>query len=86
MITGAIPAKALKKTNNSITIMKEEIYKIIRNSPELREKIALELGIIESSVYGLAKRKSEKLEKFSVVKIIMSHTNKTEEQIFETVS
>ena len=66
--------------------MKEEIYKIIRNNPDLREKIGNELGIIESSVYGLAKRKSDKLQKFSVVKIIMEHTGKAEEEIFETVS
>lgn len=64
--------------------LKEDIYQLIRNDIPLRIKISEGLGVIESSVYGAAKRKAPVLEKYIVIKIIMEYTEKSEEEIFET--
>lgn len=61
--------------------MKKEIYKIIRNDPALRILIAEELGVIESTVYGHAVRKAPILERYNVIKIIMTYTGLTEEEV-----
>ena len=63
--------------------LKEDIYQLIRNDIPLRLKISEVLGIIESSVYNAARRKAPVLEMYIVVKIIMEHTEKSEDEIFE---
>lgn len=62
--------------------MKDEIYTIIRNDVPLRKKIAECLDISDQSVYGHAVRKAPKLNEYPVVKIIMEHTGKKEQEIF----
>lgn len=63
--------------------MKQEIYDIIRNDIPLRKKIAFSLGVENITVYGHAVRKSAKLIEYPIVKIIMDHTGKKENEIFE---
>jgi len=63
--------------------MKNEIYHLIRNDIPLRVKIARFLGITDASVYNSATRKAPRLTEYPVVKIIMEHTGKSEEEIFE---
>ena len=63
--------------------MRNEIYHLIRNDIPLRIKIANLLGITDASVYNSATRKAPRLTEYLVVKIIMKHTGKSEEEIFE---
>lgn len=64
------------------TKLKDEVYQKIRNDIPLREKIAEQLGITESSVYVYAVRKSLSLSKPVVVNIIKKHFSLTEEALF----
>lgn len=64
--------------------MKEEIYKLIRTDIPLRMKIAELIGTTDASVYNAATRKAPRLSHYHIVKIIMDHTGKTEDEIFET--
>lgn len=64
--------------------LKNEIYHLIRNDLGLRQKMATYLGVGEATIYGHAVRKAPKLNDFFLVKILMEHTGKTEEEVFET--
>lgn len=65
--------------------IRDEIYHLIRNDVKLRMKMANHLEIAESTVYLHAKRKAPKLNDYNLVKILMDHTGKNEEEIFETM-
>ena len=64
-------------------VMKNEIYTIIRNDVTLRRKIAVQLGVGDATVYGHAVRKAPKLNEYPIVRIIMQHTGKKEDEIFD---
>ena len=64
-------------------VMKNEIYTIIRNDVPLRKKIADHLGVTDSTVYGHAVRKAPKLNEYPIVRIIMEHTRKKEDEVFD---
>lgn len=65
-------------------MLKDEIYQLIRHDWQLREVIANSLGVSEGTIYVYAKRKSQRLEHYFSVKLIMFHTSKTEKEIFKT--
>lgn len=62
--------------------MKQEIYDILRNNIPLRKDIADYLGVTDSTVYGHAVRNAPRLNDFIIIKIIMKHTGKNENEIF----
>jgi len=65
-------------------ILSEEVKKIIRNDIPLRKKIAEQLGIEQSTVYGyVAKPSREKaLTRYPVtLKVLKEHTGMKESQI-----
>lgn len=64
-------------------VMKDEIYTIIRNDIPLRDKLRVVFGITDASVWRLASRKAPKLNEYPAVKVIMEHTGKKEEEIFD---
>lgn len=64
-------------------IIRKEIYHLIRNDIKLRRKIADELGVTDTTVYGHAIREAPKLNGYPVIKIIMTHTGFKEDEIFE---
>lgn len=64
-------------------VMKNEIYTIIRNDVPLRRKIAVHLDVADSTVYGHAVRKAPKLNEYPIVRIIMDHTGKKEDEVFD---
>lgn len=59
------------------------ILHIIRNDVKLRIKMAAHLGVSDSTIYLHAKRNAPKLNDYGLIKIVMEHTGKTEEEIFE---
>lgn len=61
--------------------MKDWVYTLIRNSPQLRKLIADELGVIESSIYQYAVRKSPSLERPFIMKLISEFTKKPLEDL-----
>lgn len=65
-------------------MLKDEVYQLIRQDWQLREVIANSLGVSEGTIYAYAKRKSQRLEHYFSVKLIMFHTSKTEKEIFKT--
>lgn len=65
-------------------MLKDEIYQLIRQDWQLREVIANSLGVSEGTIYAYAKRKSQRLEHYFSIKLIMFHTSKTEKEIFKT--
>lgn len=62
--------------------MRDDIYTIIRNDVPLRKKIADHFNVRDQTIYEHAVRKAPKLNEYPVVKIIMEHTGKKEEDIF----
>ena len=79
------PARIIKYTKMKL---RKEITQIIRTDTKLRRKISEELDVSDSTVYGHAVRYENgtggvKLLEYPVIKIIMEHTGKTEEEIFE---
>jgi hypothetical protein len=62
--------------------IRDEIYHLIRNDVKLRMKMAEHLGVAESTIYLHAKRKAKKLSDYNLVRILMDHTGKSEEEIF----
>lgn len=64
--------------------LRPEIYQMIINDLELRKKIAVQLEVLDNTVYYSAQRKSAKLRDYQVIKIIMEHTGLSESEIFET--
>lgn len=64
-------------------VLQNNIFTLIRNDIPLRIKIADSLGIIESSVYRLAQRKSKKLTQYHIIEIILKHTGYKVEDIFK---
>lgn len=65
-------------------MLKDEVYQLIRQDWQLREVIANSLGVSEGTIYAYAKRKSQRLEHYFSVKLIMFYTSKTEKEIFKT--
>jgi hypothetical protein len=65
--------------------IKEEIFHLIRNDVKLRIKMAAYSGVSDTTIYLHAKRKAPKLYDYNLVKIVMDHTGKSEEEIFETL-
>lgn len=65
-------------------MLEDDIYQLIRQDWQLREVIASALGVSEGTIYAYAKRKSQRLEHFFSIKLIMLHTNKTEKELFKT--
>lgn len=63
--------------------IKDEIYHLIRNDVKLRMKMANHLEIAESTIYLHATRKAPKLNDYNLIKILMEHTGKSEDDIFE---
>jgi predicted DNA-binding protein YlxM (UPF0122 family) len=64
-------------------MFKEEVYQLIRQDWQLRESIASVLGVSEGTIYSYAKRKSQRLEHYLSVKLIMLQSNKKEQDIFK---
>lgn len=65
-------------------MFKDDVYQLIRKEWQLREVIANALGVSEGTIYAYAKRKSQRLEHYFSVKLIMLHTGKTEKELFKT--
>lgn len=63
--------------------IRDEIYHLIRNDLKLRIKMASHLDVSDATIYLHAKRKAPKLNDYNLVKILMDHTGKSEEEIFE---
>lgn len=68
------------------TEMKDEIYNLIRNNPQLRELIGKEMNVLESTVYTHAVRKAPCLEKKGVLRILTKATGLKEHELFEKES
>lgn len=54
------------------------------NTPTIRVKIALALGITEQSVIMAIKKKRTILTKYAAIQVIKQETGLSEDQIFET--
>ncbi|OIQ22171.1 MAG: hypothetical protein BM557_02005 [Flavobacterium sp. MedPE-SWcel] len=63
----------------------DETYHAIRNNISLREEMAEYLGVKEMTIYQHAVRKSIVLLNINLINILMSHTGKTEKEIFDSV-
>lgn len=66
-------------------MLKDEIYQLIRNDWNLRQKLASIINVSENTIYGHAVKKAPKLEHYKIVVEIMNYTGKKDKEVFENI-